>query len=228
MDARSETQSAAERPAFHDCWNKIGVHGDRSCSELVTHAHCRNCPKYSASALRLLDRELPPQYVKDWTAHFAEPKQVAQQNTHSALIFRIGVDWLALSPQALDEVAELRPVRPLPHRRNGIVLGLVNVRGELIICVSLGRLLNLDDTSAGESSAQGRLIVMNHQGRRMAFPADEVLRMIRYRPQELGTVPSTIAHAAANHTKGILAWNNRLVACLDEHVLARSLDRSVA
>ncbi len=228
MDARSETQLVAERPAFNDCWNRIGVHGDRSCPELVAHAHCRNCPVYSASALRLLDREVPPQYVKELTAHFAEPKHVVEQNTHSALIFRIGVDWLALSAQALDEVAELHPVRPLPHRRNGIVLGLVNVRGELIICVSLGRLLNLDDTSAGESSAQGRLIVMNHAGRRMAFPADEVLRMIRYRPQELGTVPATIAHVAANHTKGVLTWNDRLIACLDEHVLVRSLDRSVA
>lgn len=228
MDAQSDNQLAAGRPVINDCWNKIGVYGDRSCPELVAHAHCRNCPVYSASALRVLDRELPPLYVKDWTAHFAQAKQVVEQNTHSAVIFRIGADWLALPAQALDEVTELRPVRTLPHRRNGIVLGLVNVRGELIICVSLGKLLNLADASEGDASAIGRLIVMNHEGRRMAFPVDEVLRTTRYRPQELGAVPATIAHAAANHTKGILSWNDRLVACLDEHVLVRSLDRSVA
>lgn len=228
MGAQPENRRATGRPQINDCWNKIGVHGDGSCPELVAHAHCRNCPVYSAAALRLLDRELPPQYVKDWTEHFAKANEVAERNTHSALIFRVGADWLALSTEVLDEVAELRPVRPLPHRRNGIVLGLANVRGELIICVSLGKLLGLADGSAAEPSARGRLVVVHHEGRRMAFPADEVQRTTRYRPQELGTVPATIARAAANYTKGILAWHDRLVACLDEDVLIRSLNRSVA
>ena len=36
-----------------------------------------------------------------------------------------------------------RLIHSLPHRRQGIVLGLVNVRGELLICVSLARLLGI-------------------------------------------------------------------------------------
>ena len=228
MTTQTQNGDAVARLAVNDCWNKIGVHGDRSCPELVAHAHCRNCPVYSASALRLLDREMPPQYVKQWTEHFAKVKLVTEQDTHSALIFRIGAAWFALSAEVLDEVAELRSIRPLPHRRNGIVLGLVNVRGELIICVSLGKLLGQEDGSSCKEHALGRLIVMNHEGLRIAFPADEELRTIRYRPRELGGVPAVVAHAAANHTKGILSWNDRLVACLDEQLLARSLNRSVA
>lgn len=228
MAVHSETAGAAATVAVSDCWNKIGVQGDRSCPELVTHAHCRNCPVYSSSAIRLLDRELPPKYVKEWTEHFAKAKPLTEQDSHSALVFRIGAEWFALSADVLDEVAELRPVRPLPHRRMGVVLGLVNVRGELIICVSLGKLLGVEDHAAGKNEKLGRLVVMNHDGQRMAFPADEVLRTTRYRKGDLSAVPAAVAHAAANHTKGILSWNDRLVACLDEELLARSLNRSVA
>lgn len=216
------------RAAIDDCWNQIGVYGDRSCPKLAGHAHCHNCEVYSAAALRLLDRPLPSQYVADWTAHFSKDSEVAGQKTQSALIFRIGGDWFGLSMHVLDEVAELRTIRPLPHRRNGVVLGLANVRGELLLCVSLAKLLGLTEDKPAETSVPSRLVVMHHEGRRIAFIADEVQQTIRYRRQDLGLPPATIARAAANYTAGILQWRDRLVACLDDEVLARSLNRSVA
>ena len=42
--------------AIDDCWNRIGIHGDKSCPLLSEHIHCRNCAVYSAAATRLLDR----------------------------------------------------------------------------------------------------------------------------------------------------------------------------
>ncbi|HBP1772226.1 TPA: chemotaxis protein CheW, partial [Pseudomonas aeruginosa] len=33
-----------------DCWNRIGVHGDKSCERLAEHVHCRNCEVYAAAA----------------------------------------------------------------------------------------------------------------------------------------------------------------------------------
>ncbi len=33
-----------------DCWNRIGVSGDRSCPELATVVHCHNCPVFSGSS----------------------------------------------------------------------------------------------------------------------------------------------------------------------------------
>ena len=108
--------------------------------------------------------------------HFAKASQLTEQDTHSALLFRIGADWFALPTDILDEVAELRTVRPLPHRRIGIVLGLVNVRGELIVCVSLGKFLGFERSRppASRRTSAGRLVVLNDEGQRMAFPVDEV------------------------------------------------------
>jgi chemotaxis-related protein WspD len=228
MSALAVSERAADRAVVTDCWNKIGIYGDRSCPKLAEHAHCHNCEVYSAAALSLLDRQLPPLYVADWTAHFAKVGTVTERDTHSALIFRVGVDWLGLSTQVVDEVAETRTVRPLPHRRNGIVLGLANVRGELILCVSLAKLLGLTEDKPGETTVPSRLVVLHHEGRRMAFIADEVQQTTRYREADLALPPATIARAAANYTKGVLPWRDRLVACLDEQVLVHSLNRSVA
>ena len=41
-------------PATADCWDKIGVSGDRSCADLEAYIHCRNCPVYAKAALQLL------------------------------------------------------------------------------------------------------------------------------------------------------------------------------
>ena len=38
--------------AIDDCWNRIGIYGDKSCPVLPEHIHCRNCSVYSAAATR--------------------------------------------------------------------------------------------------------------------------------------------------------------------------------
>ena len=43
---------STETPALgtvDDCWNRIGVSGDRSCPELQAHLHCRNCSVSSSA-----------------------------------------------------------------------------------------------------------------------------------------------------------------------------------
>ena len=220
------------RYVINDCWNKIGVRGDRSCAELKHYVHCRNCPVYSAAALTLLDRELPPEHLSEWTAHFAEREKLEEPDTHSAVIFRIASEWFALPTLALDEVAEPRTIHSLPHLRSSIALGLVNVRGELLICVSLAKFLRLGAMTAVDAERKGfntkRLVVIRHNGRRVAFPTDEVQSIHRYHPRELKSVPATIAKAAAAYTNALLPLQGKTVACLDVQLLTQALGRIVA
>ena len=207
-----------------DCWNKIGVRGDKSCPELARHSHCRNCPNYSAAAATLLDRELAGPAAAVATSHFAETAPAGDADTQSAVIFRVGAEWFAVSTLLLDEIVSVRAIHSLPHRRNPALLGLANVRGELVTCVSIARLL------FGEAAPlpQGRLIVMRHASGRLAFPVDEVQHTHRYRPDELTPVPPTVAKSASAFTRGLLPWCERIVGCLDERLLLDALNRSLA
>jgi chemotaxis-related protein WspD len=129
---------------LNDCWNRIGVWGNGECPELKKALHCHNCTVYSAAAAHLLEQELPEGYLDNWTAHFTTEAQAADEQSESALVFRIGSEWLALPPVHLQEIVEDRPIHSVPHLRKKILLGLVNIRGELLICVTLDELLTIE------------------------------------------------------------------------------------
>lgn len=213
-----------------DCWNKIGVNGDGTCLELESFIHCRNCPVYLRAGTRLLDRELPANYRREWTELLSQKKTVAVPGKVSVVIFQIDLEWLALPIAVFEEVVEQRTIHSLPHRRAGIVLGLTNIRGELLICVSVGRLLGLKRETKKEKSrtTYDRLLVVHWNNSRVVFPVDEVHGIQRYHPGELKEVPATLARNAINYCRGILSWRDKSVGCLDDELLFYTLNRSLA
>ena len=218
---------APQNNVVTDCWKKIGVYGDGSCPELKKHIHCRNCPVYSAAGIRLLDRPLPPNHLREWTDHFSHAKKTEAAGSKNAFIFRIAGEWLSLPPILFLEVLEMRPVHSLPHRRKGAVLGLVNVRGELLICISLAALLGVEPAKDGQRTNHSRLLVVNRDGSRFVFPADEVHGTQRYDPRSLKAPPATVAKSTSAYTAGVLAWKEKSVGCLDEEALFSAFDRSL-
>ena len=224
--------SEGSAATINDCWNKIGVRGDASCPELKQYGHCRNCPVFATAALTLLDRELPAGYAEEWMGYIAQKRGSGKRGERqTAILFRIGAEWFALPTSVVDEVAELRGVHTLPHRRGGMLLGLVNVQGELIVCVSLARMLGLEDAFGSvivrDAKQPGRLLIVRSEAGRIAFPVAEVERTQRYHPSDLKSVPATLARAATNYTKGILAWRERQVGCLDGQMIVAAMNRCI-
>lgn len=229
LKAEESLQPSAPTVVVYDCWHKIGVNGDGTCRELEQFIHCRNCPVYSSAGTRLLDRDLPANYRREWTELFSRKKPIAVPGKVSIVIFRIDTEWLALPIPVFQEVVEQRSIHSLPHRRQGIVLGLTNIRGELLICVSVGRLLGLEREVKKEKprTIYDRLLVVQWNSSRLVFPVDEVHGLHRYHPDELKEVPATLAKNAANYGRGILSWSGKSVGCLDEELLFYALNRSL-
>ena len=100
----------ATRLPLTDCWNTIGVRGDRSCPELEKVVHCQNCPVFAAAGRRFLDAPSPPDYLEEWTERLAAPVEEAAADLVSVLVFRLADEWLALPVAVLVEVTPPRPV----------------------------------------------------------------------------------------------------------------------
>jgi chemotaxis-related protein WspD len=209
-----------DAPQIDACWNRIGIYGSKDCPELAAHSHCRNCPVFSRNAALLLDRALPDD------DGFAAPLPAATsaEPTQSLMVFRLGAEWFAFPTLSLDEIVGLRPVHSLPHRRNPGLLGLVNVRGELVVCVSLARLVLGE---GGESSAT-MMMVARHDSGRFAFPVDEVAQTVPCAVGDLKPVPATLSRATSSFTRGLVTWRDRSVGCLDEGALFAAFDRCLA
>ena len=223
-----------QKKSLDVCWKRIGVWGDKSCPKLTRHVHCRNCEVYVAAAAQLLDRPPPDGYREEWTARVAAPRQLRLTGTRSVIIFRVGQEWLALAACFFQEFSERRPVHTLPHRQGRVVKGLVNIRGELLICVSLGELLGIGAAPAPTrmnprgSKTSERLLVAANGNERLAFPADEVFGIERYHPDDLQPVPATVSLATARYSTGLLPWRNRNVGVLDHELICYTINRSLA
>jgi chemotaxis-related protein WspD len=207
-------------PGVGDCWNRIGVRGDRSCPELANVVHCHNCPVFAAAGRRFLDAPSPPGYLEEWTERLASPPETEAGDRVSVLVFRVGEEWLGLPVRAVVEVTPPKPVRRVPHR-GGVLAGLVNIRGELHLCVRLGQVLGL--TGDGSPSPAGRLVVVEHGGERWAFAADDVDRVRRVPAAEMRPAPPTVNRAQARLTAAVYTRDGRAIGVLDPERLFRAL-----
>jgi chemotaxis-related protein WspD len=205
-----------------NCWNRIGVWGDRSCPELVKVTHCHNCPVFAAAGRRFLDAPSPPEYLDEWTTRLGTPEDEEVLDELSVLVFRLGDEWLALTVAVLVEVTPPRAIHRIPHR-GGLLAGLVNIRGELHLCVRLDLLLGVSRAEELAEPENPRLIVIRKDGDGWVFAADEVDQVHRLPGQSLGQAAPTLARAAAKMNKGVFQKGTRAVGLLDETRLFQAI-----
>lgn len=212
--------------AIDDCWNRIGIHGDRSCPLLEEHIHCRNCSVYSAAATRLLDRY---SLVQDHREQVHVTELQRDIKTRSVLVFRLGEEWLGLATRCLSEVAPLQAIHSLPHQRSRALLGVANVRGALVACISLVELLGLDSNPVVSSSARimPRMLILAADGGPVVVPVDEVEGIHGMDERELDSASASGTHANARFTRGVMQWKDRSLRLLDEQELLSAVHRSL-
>jgi chemotaxis-related protein WspD len=211
--------------AIDDCWNRIGIHGDKSCPLLIEHIHCRNCAVYSAAATRLLDRYALQQDDREQVSVAVE----IDVKTRSLLMFRLGEEWLGLATRSLVEVAPLHAIHSLPHQRSRALLGVANVRGALVACLSLVELLGLDGTASVTSGARvmPRMLIIAAHGGPVVVPVDEVDGIHAIDERILEAASQSGTQASARYTRGVLQFKGRSLRWLDEEQLLSAVTRSL-
>ncbi|MES2128073.1 MAG: chemotaxis protein CheW [Pseudomonadota bacterium] len=213
-----------------DCWNRIGVVGDQSCPKLVQHVHCRNCEVYAAAAQQNLQRPVDTAYRQHWAGVFRQPEQEADADASSALVFRVGQEWLSLPTRLFQSVAPTAPPHRLPHRTGGALLGVVNVAGKLYPAVSLAAVLGIDDSiSVAEAGRHtfARLLVLDWEGQAYALPVADLHGIVRYSGAALRAPAATINKGLLRFLTGVLARDERQVGCLDAALLGHHLERAL-
>ena len=214
------------RPGDPGCWRAIGVSGDASCPELLDVVHCRNCPVHTAAGRTLFERPAPPGYLDEDTAFLAQAKLRAVTRSLALLVFRIGDEWLGLDATDVVEIAEARSGHRIPHRTGPVLRGLVNIRGQLLLLVSLHGLLGMDAHHTTRAGLE-RLVVLQKKQALWVFRADEVQGVQRFAPGELAPVPVTVTQGAANLSRGLLRMGDKLIGYLDSEALFAALRQAV-
>jgi chemotaxis-related protein WspD len=235
-----------EQSNIESCWNVIGIGGDRTCPELSHFIHCRNCPVYSTAGRNLLERSSPDNYQQEWTQFFAETtvdkknklERLAIKSDYlvktenlTVAIFRLQREWLALPAQVLKETISPTLIHTIPHRSNEILKGLVNIRGELQLCISLSKLLHLETTQSLPDSLSpinyARMIVIEKGSNTWVFPVDEFYGLYQFHHHDLKEPPNQTPSVINTYTKGFFYWESRSLSYIDDELLFMSLNRKV-
>jgi chemotaxis-related protein WspD len=169
----------------------------------------------------------PEDYITQWKARLAREKAERRDGKTSVVLFRVGQNWFALATQIFREIAEPKVVRRIPHRTNSVLLGLVNVRGALHLCVNLQALLKIDaqqmpDPSGQKLSAFRRMVVIEKEANAWAFHVDQIHSL--YRASNSDVIAFSDPEKVS---RGIIEWQGKTVDLIDENLLFERLARSL-
>jgi len=207
----------------------------------------------TAIAAKLLHRTIPDGYRAQTTAQIAASAQhISRSSLFAMLVFRLGQEWLALPAAICQQV--LSPVKShsLPHRSNRTLIGVVNVRGQLLLKVSLFEILGLarsseagfsasnidktvpDQTAIASNSSQPafrgyrRMVVVKRnseegQSETWAFEVDELHGVHSLSFDQLQPVAAGAIAASNGCAQYVFSWQNRQVSVLDDIKLFNAL-----
>jgi chemotaxis-related protein WspD len=196
-----------------------------------------SCPDQNAAPITIrtaldardfFNRQAPPQYLEEWVQRLAQPEERVEQDLQSLLLFRLHDEYLAVQTRTLVEVTLPQQIHTIPHRTNDVVLGLVNIRGQLRICVSAHGLLGVASPAANEptgrseapravqlETSQQRMLILHERSEQWVFPVEAVLGVHRLPVTGFRPVPATFGKAGAFSQAGF-TWERHTVGYLDE------------
>ncbi|HEC29583.1 MAG TPA: hypothetical protein ENI65_08355 [Gammaproteobacteria bacterium] len=207
-----------DKENINDCWNKIGVwrRGDDICSRLEYVIHCRNCDTYIENGLNLLDRAIPDGYIQSNTRLYRESKNDEDTTTVSCIIFRIDDEWFAFNTFVLDKINENENVHSIPHNKNSLLLGLVNIMGELEICLSLKPLVFTGVREPSADNGTGRMMVISLESGKYVIKVDEIMGIFRISSNEMGQAPVSLTMSANNLISSVFEHNKFHIGLINE------------
>jgi chemotaxis-related protein WspD len=225
------------------CWKQVGMWGDRTCEQLTQVAHCKDCSVYVAAGAKLLERPAPKGYRERLTTKFAA--NVKQQPEKcSVLVFRLDKEWLALPANLCQQILPPVNCHRLPHRSNATLKGIVNVRGQLLLKISLAAALGLSATSLpSENLTKSQLATKNvlsgtniysrmvviEKARQVGTPenwvfdVDELYGIHAIARKKLETVAAGVSAGAEACTSHVFLWKTHRVNLLDADRLFETL-----
>ncbi|MEO6351969.1 MAG: chemotaxis protein CheW [Oxalobacteraceae bacterium] len=220
----------AQVDEIHDCWNRTGVAGDLSCEKLVAHVHCRNCDVFASAAQRNLQRPVGDEYKKEWASHFRRAQSDANKNDTSALVFRIGREWLALQTNLFIAVAPQATPHVIPHRSGSGLIGIVNLSGKLYPCISLADLLGIDERDSPPAKGRhtfARLLLLQWEEQAFALPVADLHGIVRYFSAAVRAPATTINKGLSHFLSGVITHENLHIGCLDAALIGYQLARTL-
>lgn len=184
------------------------------------------------AATKLLEIPADPAYLNEWSSILEKPSEEFEEvQEEPIVVFRLKGEWLGLSAYVFREIIPFKKIHTIPHKSNQTLLGLVNLRGQLKLCVSMHHMLSINNSGAYDLSKDTqtnfpRMVCIYKNKQQWVFPADEVYGIYRLNLEEKHNVPITVSKSTANYLEGMFQIEEKIVGLINKDVLLENLIRS--
>lgn len=145
-------------------------------------------------------------------------KQSEQSERRLRLVtFSLGEEHYALDITSVREVVKVQKTTRVPGTCD-FVLGVTNLRGEILSLVDFRKLMRFEEKPIGEET---RIIVVNNKDSEttLGILVDDVTEIIEFCESDLEQPPATLEPGQAQFIGGVARVGDRLVAIVDPNSL---------
>ncbi len=184
------------------------------------------------SVSKLFDRPPETSYLEEWVKLLSQSLQEMEvYNETSFVVFRLANELFAISALVFVEITPERAYSTIPCSYDPIMLGVVNMRGQLRLCFSLQALLGFEKEAAYDfesktaSSPNHFMLAITDKNNTWAFSVDDVVGVSSFDLKHMSNVPVNLLNSQDNYLKGMFKLNEKNVFVLDEDLLFQDLRR---
>ncbi|WP_456384563.1 chemotaxis protein CheW [Desulfolithobacter sp.] len=145
------------------------------------------------------------------TATIATEKNIIELATFYVGDALCGMDILKV--QEINKLMEMTRVPQAPS----YVTGILNLRGQIVTIIDLGKKLGLDETSLGDDP---RNIIVNAPGEHIGLLVRRISDVVMANPDKIEPAPANMSGIQGNFFTGVYKTKDKLIGILDvEEVL---------
>ncbi|MFO1077778.1 MAG: chemotaxis protein CheW [Planctomycetota bacterium] len=144
----------------------------------------------------------------------AEPRGARLRNdgrTFQVVSFHIGDEEYGVDIMAVQEIILVGVITQVPEVPEH-VLGVINLRGNVIPIMNLRKRFGMPERAADENT---RIVVMNLGGRTVGAVVDGVREVLRLAHEETSPAPASLGGAGREYVIGLARRKDRLLVLLD-------------
>jgi purine-binding chemotaxis protein CheW len=141
--------------------------------------------------------------------------QPAQTEIHSDTVelatFYVGEALCGMDILKVQEINKLIEMTRVPQAPE-YVLGILNLRGEIVTIIDLGKKLSLKST---EMSDKTRNIIVNSNGEHIGLMVEKISDVVQAEWEKVEAPPSNIDGVQGKYFTGVFKTEDRLIGILD-------------
>ncbi len=140
--------------------------------------------------------------------------------TVQLIVFSVGREEYGLEIERVQEVIRMKAIKKLP-RAPKFILGVMNLRGNIIPVVGLREKFNLDPLNYNDTT---RVIVVNHRDKLVGMVVDEVTRVVNVPASSIEGNPDMVSDKTRALVRGVAKLEDQVIILVELDYLLYAVD----